>query len=124
MSFVDCLKKQNFPVHGTSYLWNGFIRSLSWITRKLGWNVGDGRFISLGLDPIAGLSTSFFLSEGLRYHLIDYGFTHLHQIHNLNMSTCHQSYWYSAIDLDLGGIWAKQYTEYTKGLAHGGIRLK
>ena len=41
----DWLRKQCFPVQGSSYFWNGFIRILSWITRQLDWKVGDGNKI-------------------------------------------------------------------------------
>ena len=115
----EWIGKQNFHIHGTSYFWNDFIYSLSWIARKLGWKVGDGRYIKLGLDPIAGQSSSFLLSKGLGDYLTAYAFTHLYQIHNL--STNYQSYKLSASNLNLGGIWADQWTDYINGLAHGGI---
>ena len=79
----EYLRQQSFPVQGSSYLWNGFIRTLSRITTKLGWRVGDGKRIRLGVDPIAGLNSSFILSEGLRDYLCDYNISTVNQDRNL-----------------------------------------
>ena len=79
LSLDDWLCKQHFLVQGTSYIWNGFIRTLSWITRQLGWKVGDGKSIRFGIDPIAGLNYTFLLPEDLKDYLFDYGISHLNQ---------------------------------------------
>ena len=39
--------------------------------------MGNGLNIDLGIDPIAGLDSSFFLPEDLRDYLSDYGITSL-----------------------------------------------
>ena len=75
----DWIHARNFTVVGTSYFWNGFIRILSWITYKLGWKVGDGMKIRLGVDPIAGLDASYSLPVDLTDYLADYGITYLAQ---------------------------------------------
>ena len=75
----DWIRAWNFIVIGTSYLWNGFIKILSWITYKLSWKVGDGMKIHLGVDPIAGLDASYSLPVDLRDYLTDYGITCLAQ---------------------------------------------
>ena len=43
----------------------------------LRWKVGNSQKIRLGIDPIAGLNSSYFLSEDLRGYLADYGITNL-----------------------------------------------
>ena len=58
-------------------MWNGFIRSISWITRCLGWKTGNGKAIKIGIDPIVGLSSDYILPEDLRLYLEDYGILHL-----------------------------------------------
>ena len=68
---------QHYPIIGTSYIWNGFIRTLSWITCQLGWRVGNGMRIRMGMDPIAGLNASYLLLDGLREYLHDFRITHL-----------------------------------------------
>ena len=78
----------------------------------------------MGIDPRAGLNSTFLLPEGLRDYLYDYGISHLNQARNLDPNSNHQSYWLSATDLDLDGIWVVQWTDYVKGLAHGGIILQ
>ena len=80
--------------------------------------------IRLGIEPIAGLNSPFVLSEGLRDYLYDYGITHLFQEQNMDYGPNYQSYWYTAADLNMGGIWEEQWTEYIKVLTHRGIRLK
>ena len=56
---------------------------MSWITCQLGWKVGNGQKIRLGVDPIAGLNSSYLLSEDLRDYLVDYGISNLAEAHNL-----------------------------------------
>ena len=65
----DRLRHQDFTVQGTSYIWNGFIQSLTWITSNLRWKVGDGKRIRIGVDHLAGLNSIFVLQEGLRIYL-------------------------------------------------------
>ena len=91
---------------------------------QLGWKVGDGKRIRLGVDPIAGLNSSFMLSEGLRDYLCDYDISTLNLPYNLGDGANLQSYYLSATDLDLGGSWKDQWTDYVKGLTHGCIKLK
>ena len=64
-------------VQGTSYIWNRFVRALSWISCYLGWKVGNGHSIRIGVDLIAGLNSDFVLPEDLRSYLEDYGITTL-----------------------------------------------
>ena len=53
----DWIRGQSFSIVGTSYFWNGFIRIIGWITCQLGWKVGNGLKIRVGIDPIAGQSS-------------------------------------------------------------------
>ena len=91
---------------------------------QLGWKVGNGKRIRLGVDPIAGMNSSFVLSKGLMDYLIDFRISTLDQARNLGVGTNSQTYWLSAADLDLRGISKEQWTDYVKGLSHGCIRLK
>ena len=50
----DWIRGQTFSIVGTSYFWNGFIRIFEWITCQLGWKVGNGLKIKVGIDPIVG----------------------------------------------------------------------
>ena len=59
-SVDDWLRLHNFTVQGYSYIWNGFIRSLTWITKYLGWKVGYGKRIRIGVDPMTGLTLLLF----------------------------------------------------------------
>ena len=108
----------------TSYFWNGFIRSLTWISREMGWKVGYGNKIRLGIDLIVGLNYSFILSKDLRSYLVDYGICILNNAQNEEGGRDSRSYWLSAEDLELEGIWKEEWTGYINGLSQGGIRLK
>ena len=73
---------------------------MSWITCHLGWKVGNGCSIRVGVDPIVGLNLGFVLLEDLRCYLEDYGIT------TLNHSHCPDSghqYRLTATDLDIEG---------------------
>ena len=61
----DYLHQQSFPIQGSSYFWNGFIRSLSWMTYKLRWWVGNRLRIKLGSDPIIGLCAPYIILNDL-----------------------------------------------------------
>ena len=102
---MDWIRVRNFIISGTSYFWNGFIRILSWITGQLGWKVGNGLNIRLGIDPIDGLDSSFILLMDLRDYLSDFGIIVLAHPQNLEGPSTWLNYWYSATDLCLGGVW-------------------
>ena len=85
--------------------WNGFIRILSWITCQLGWKVGNGLKIRLGVDLIDGIDSSYHLREDLRDYLTDYGISNLAQAQNLEGHTNGLNCWYSATYLSLGVVW-------------------
>ena len=76
------------------------------------------------MDLIAGLNAPYFLLDGLIDYLCDVEITHLEQAHNLEYGTDSHEYWYIVVDLNLGGIWEEQWTNYVKGLTHEGIMLK
>ena len=77
----------------------------------------------LGIDPIAGMNTSYLLYEDMSGYLADYGITNLAQAQNLDGDPRGFNCWYSTSDLDLGGDWVDQWSDFVKGLSHGGIRI-
>ena len=81
------LRQRTFKVQGTSHMWNGFIRALSWITRCLGWKIGNGMNIKVGIDPIAGVSFDYTLPEELILYLEDYGILTLSDVLNRGVAT-------------------------------------
>ena len=46
---------------------------MTWITRQLGWKMGNGKNIKVGIDPTAGVSFVHVLPVDLRSYLEDYG---------------------------------------------------
>ena len=85
--------------------------------------MGNGLKIRVGIDPIAGKSSQYLLSEELREYLTDLGINHLAHAQNLDGYRLDGTDWYSASDLLLGGCWAEQWSSYVAGLTHGGIRI-
>ena len=98
------LREKHFLIRGTSIFWNGFLNTLSWLGRGLGWQVGNGKSIHIRFDRIIGSSVHPFLPHNLIEYLMDYGITVLQDAHNLTVGT--KSYWLLADDLELGGYWA------------------
>ena len=96
---------------------------LEWITSQLGWKVGNGLNIRLGVDPIVGNNSLYLLPADLRDYLHDLGISTLAQAQNLDGCGSDRSNWYIASDLYLGGEWADQWCTFVKGLTHGGIRI-
>ena len=115
------LGQKNFKVQGTSHMWNGFIRAMSWITRYLGWKIGNGKNIKVGIDPFAGVSSDYFLPVDLISYLEDYGICTLSDALNRGIATSLTEYWITTDGLELGGIWKESWNNYIKGLLHGGI---
>ena len=79
-SVVEWLCSHKFTVLGTSHIWNGFIKELSWITSCLGWKVGDGKSIKVGSDPAVGSCSDYSLPDDLISYLGDYGITYLSDV--------------------------------------------
>ena len=117
------LRQKTFKVQGTSHMWNGFIHAMSWITRYLGWKIGNGKNIKVGIDPIAGVSSEYTLPEDLRSYLEDYGILTLSDALNRGIVTSSTDYWISTDELELCGPWKEAWNNYIKGLQHGGIPI-
>ena len=82
--------------------------------------MGNGKSISIGVDPIAGLNSVFVLPEYLRAYLEDYGISSLAYAHYWGTG---DKYCLTAEDLDLDGSWKELWTNYINGLSHGCIRI-
>ena len=89
----------------------------------MGWKVGNGQSIRIGIDPIATLNLDFVLPEDLRIYLEDYGITTLSDAHFWGSGSFDHQYWLTAEHIDLDGDWMEACTLYIEGLSHGGIRL-
>ena len=92
----DMLHQHSYCVRCTSYFWDGFVCSLTWNDRKLGWKVGNGRKIILGVDPVACQNSSFLLSGDLRDYLEDYNLLTLIDVSFEDVITQMHSYWLSS----------------------------
>ena len=68
-----------------------------------------------------GSAASLSFPEDLRTYLEDLNISTLAQAHN--PCSVDRHYWYSASDLDLGGIFESVWNDFTFELAASGIRL-
>ena len=71
------LRNKKFGFRGSSIIWNGFLKTITWLGRCLCWKVVDGRDVHIGLDPIPVISKIHYFSLDLRAYLSDYGITTL-----------------------------------------------
>ena len=71
------LRNKKFGLRGSSIIWNGFIKTITWLGICLSWKVGDGRDVHIGSDPIDGISEIHYFSPDLRAYLSDYVITTL-----------------------------------------------
>ena len=115
------LRDKNFIFYNASIIWKGFIATLKWIGKGISWQVGNGKSICLGADPIVGMGSSFTLPRRLREYLEDYGICSLAQARNQTPNA--KGYWFSAEELDLIGEWKTIWENYVRGLEFGRIRL-
>ena len=102
--------QQSFTVKGTSHMWNGFIRPISWITICMGWKTRNGKNIKVGIDHIASLTSDFILLEDLKLYLKDYGILSLLDVLNRGVATTSIEYWLTTEELELGGQWKEAWT--------------
>ena len=83
--------------------------------------MGNGSDILIGVDPIIGAHSSFIIPEGLRSYLEDLDICTLSQARNILPDS--QSYWYTADELGIDGVWKEAWDSYTAGLDFCGIHL-
>ena len=119
MAVHDWLRKKCFSIHNASIIWNGFLSTIHWIGYGLSWQVGNGRQIKVGADPMVGMDCSYILSDELRHYLLDYGISTLDQAFNYSTGV-----WFTALELDLCDEWSYQWNLYIKGLRSNRILLK
>ena len=100
---ISWLQRKNFSTRGVSAFWRGFIQAIPWLGHHLAWQVGNGRDISIGVDPLIGIPHSYLLPEGLRTYLEDLDITSLARAHNSLPDAQH--YWYTVEELLLDGEW-------------------
>ena len=116
LTVEDWLWNKKFTTRGTFHFWNGFIRTLTWITKLLGWKAGNGLRIKLGVDLIIGLDSFHILLEDLREYSKDYGLLTLQDAQNMKFGLNRLSYWITSKDLELGGRWKAEWDFYIKEL--------
>ena len=74
---------------------------MHWMGCHLSWQVGNGRDIIIGTNPVIGIPISLHFPEGLRSYLDDLDIKTLAHAHNSQPDAHH--YWFSADELWLQG---------------------
>ena len=87
----------------------------------LTWQVGNGRDILIGIDPVIGNLISHHFPDVLRSYLEDLDTKTLSEAHNTLPDAHH--YWYMADELFLEGEWKEIWGKFTKDLDLNGICL-
>ena len=95
--------------------------TLSWLGKNLAWQVGNGKSVLLGIDPIIGTQGLISFPAGFRDFLEDLDIVSLSQAHN-TLPRLHK-YWYTAEELCIAGDWKLIWDSFTRILELGGIRL-
>ena len=113
------LRQKCFRQPNASIIWKGFLNTIHWIGKGLMWQVGNGKEVLVGADPIVGMDRAFILSVELRSYLEDYGITTLDQAIN-HATGC----WFTAEELDLCDIWSRQWNIYIRDLNYNRIHLR
>ena len=115
------LRGKNFNFRGVSVIWKGLLITLPWLGRSLAWQVGNGKDVLIGIDPIIGASNSYSLPARFREFLEDLDITTLSQACNTLPGLHH--YWYTTEDLCVVGDWKLAWDTFMRSLEFGGIRL-
>ena len=118
---IEWLHDKKFCTRGVSVFWRGFIQIIPWIGQYLAWQIGNGKSIQVGVDPLIGNTHTYLLPEGLRSYLEDLDIISLAQARN-TLPDAH-CYWYSTDELLLEGEWKSAWNLYTRALELNGIRL-
>ena len=71
LTVVAWPKDKRFSTRWVSIIWRGFLQTLPWLGSHLAWQVGNGKDILIGVDPIIGAPSSYILLEELRLFLED-----------------------------------------------------
>ena len=57
------LRNKKFGLRGSSIIWNGFIKTITWLGKCLSWKVGDGQDVLIGTDTIVGISENHYFAQ-------------------------------------------------------------
>ena len=83
LSVVTWLRDKRFCPRGASIIWRGFLQTLPWLDRHLAWQVGNGKDIMIGVDPVINVPSSHNLLEELRTFMEDLDISTLSQAQNI-----------------------------------------
>lgn len=110
-------------IENASPIWKGFIKIYQWLGSKLAWNVGNGKSVIVGVDPIPGMAGDFQISSSLVDYLAEIGYDTLSRIKKPHGINSDPYYWYSAKDLGISGVVTLEWDEYILRLNSSGCRL-
>ena len=104
-----------------SNIWISISQTLPFIAGDLGWMVGRGVQVFIGIDPIVGMLSDASLSEGLVRNL---QLRELFVIKRVAKETKTLGLrWLTAQELHLSGDWALEWERYVTNIPMVGINL-
>ena len=85
--------------------------------------MGNGDNILVGIDPFIGGEYAYILSLDFLDYMAYFGFVTLNKFKRPNWLKHSPSYWFTAIDLGLHGLWVVDWSTYINDLNRSRIRL-
>lgn len=104
-----------------STIWRSLLKSLPVIQHSIAWDVGRGTLVTVGIDPIPGLSDSYSLSPALVKFFHDKQLSVIRQFCLFLPDT--QQRWLRSDELHLEGNLAVEWDQYANRLSQAGVRL-
>eukprot|EP00253_Pinus_taeda_P007121 PITA_07121 len=119
----DWIRQDQRNTANISIIWKAVISTKALIQNGLTWRIRSGPQVQLGLDPWVGCGNAHMLSEELRAHLSELGFTNISHITNEEHSSMFQQAWKIEHDLNLPQLWQRKWRELFKALIEAHIRI-
>lgn len=117
-------KNGNKLVPRSSNIWQGFMRTLSCLSRGILWKIGNGVSIVLGNDPFVRGESFYLLSRELVSFLVGLGINRLSHIKSSSQVLLDVNDWMSIDELAFLSTLSFEWNNLLTRLHHLGIRLK
>jgi ribonuclease HI len=122
-SLIEWIRKPSLLQQRVSPFWKGLLSSSNVILHWLRWRPGSGKEISLGRDKILGLENRSLLPSSLRALLDSHNMVNLAQVRVNSIATPLPDTWFNSNQLNIGGVDASTWDDFTQALRSAGISL-
>ena len=63
MDWANWFRLEFIENNSFSIIWNSFIKNINWVKKWLSWDIGNGKHVRVGIDPLVGLNENYKLPE-------------------------------------------------------------